>query len=367
MAERLADVLQVPAADRDEFLHVARAAPSPAADTTISESRLPFAPKALIGRDSERTAIVRLLSGTDRLVTIVGPGGAGKTRLAIEVARNLAATIPSVWIDLTPLTTASQIPAAISRAVGASLTGVGTPVDVLVSALRDRSIILVLDNLEHLIGTGSGVKDLVHALLGGTENLRLLITSRTRPQIAGERTLCLAGLAILGQAEESDSAVQLFAERAAQADHTFALGPSNQQAIIEICSAVGGIPLAIELAAASVPLMSPAEIALEIARGLDVLSVEHSALPERQRGPRVVFDRSWKLLRQDAQQALARLSVFRGGWTRTARRKYRRCANHDADRTGGCVTGAHNSSRCRINALCHPRTRATVRRRAVNA
>lgn len=315
MAERLADVLEVPAEERAEFLRVARSSPSGAAETPAAvEARLPFTPNALIGRDTELAAIAGWLATGERCVSIVGPGGAGKTRLAIEGARAFAPALPggAGWVDLTPLTAGGQVAAAIGRSLAIPQSGAGTLLENLVAAIREQQIVLVLDNLEHLIETDALAA--ISALLAGVPGLRLLITSRARPGLAGERVLTLAGLTTDGES----AAMQLFAERAAQADHTFAIDQANRRAVAEICRTVGGMPLAIELAAACISVMSPAEIAAELARGLDVLAGDSRALPERQRGPRVVFESSWRLLSPAEQKSLARLSVFRGGWSRDA-------------------------------------------------
>jgi predicted ATPase/DNA-binding XRE family transcriptional regulator len=319
MAERLADVLDVPDDERAEFLRVARAAPSAADVAPAAESRLPFAPNTLLGRDEELAGIVRAFTGADRIVSIVGPGGAGKTRLAIEAARELTANFADgvAWVDLTPLSAAGQVVPAISRAAGVTQSGAGSPLEILVEALRGRDLLLVLDNMEHLLGPESTAPGTVVELLSGAPRLRMLITSRVRPQLAGERTVVLAGLALPDGNEES-AAIRLFAERAGQADHTFALSAWNRKTVAGICEAVGGMPLGIELAAAGISVLSPAEIAAELTRGLDVLAGQNRALPERQRGPRVVFEHSWRLLTPGEQDALRKLSVFRGGWSREA-------------------------------------------------
>jgi predicted ATPase/DNA-binding CsgD family transcriptional regulator/transcriptional regulator with XRE-family HTH domain len=351
MAERLADVLLIAPAQRGAFLHAARsplearhaegladapsaeplAAVTPAGPTRQPHEHIPMSSTVLIGREAERRVIhTQLAAPSGRLITLVGPGGIGKTQLALQVAADLARGDEGVLFDdgvvfvgLAPIADAANVVAAIAEALGCALPGTVAPESHLLTFLRERSLLLLLDNLEHLIGNGQGerVIGLIAAIARHAPGVRLLVTSRERLRLREERVIELAGLALpdeRAEAIERSDAVLLFLERARQAAGDFALGPDNRAAVARICRLLDGAPLAIELAAVWVRALACDEIAEEIARGLDFLALSDRDVDPRHRSMRAVFDHSWDLLAEDERRVLARLSVFHGGCRREA-------------------------------------------------
>ena len=345
MAERLARALDLPPADQAAFLRAARgSAPRPLDPSSGRTSELaPPAARALptfqtrfIGRQAELAEVRRLLREPDcRLVTLVGPGGIGKTRLAVEAARDCAPCADSVvFVPLAPLNTAALLVPAIAHAVGFAFSGPQPPADQLLRHLATQDLLLILDNFEHLLGDSPGefpaeprvspqaAVDLLARILDQTSRVKLLVTSRERVNLQSEWAVRLAGLSI-GQAEvpptaTDPDAVVLFAERARQVRHDFELTVDNRHLVVRICRLLAGMPLGIELAATWARLLSCAAIATELERGLDFLEASTRDLPERHRSMRAVFEHSWQLLHAEEQQVLRRLSVFRGGFTRVA-------------------------------------------------
>lgn len=339
LAERIATVLDVPTEQREAFVRLARTpaasqpvtlpavTPAPVvAQPTPAEParpRLPGAPNTLIGRQHEENDVRTLLGdATHRLVTLVGPGGAGKSRLALQIAHATAAQFQdgTVWISLAPVTAASQIPAAIATALGQTIGRTHSPLDEMIALVRDAEMLLVLDNFEHLL---DGIEVIV-ALLQAAPRVRLLVTSRERLRLNAEHVVELDGLELPADDKPTtivrSSAVLLFLERARQLDPTFALTPTNQHDVAQLCRLLHGMPLAIELAASWVRILSPNEILDEVRRSLDFLERGGRDATPRHRSLRAVFDYSWVLLSTDEQQALSRLAVFRGGCTREAAR-----------------------------------------------
>jgi predicted ATPase/DNA-binding NarL/FixJ family response regulator/DNA-binding XRE family transcriptional regulator len=335
LAERLADALDVSPVQRTGFVRLARTplAPSPAdlydqADSAPSPSitatrraALPTAPTPLIGREAERADLARRLRDPAcRLVTLVGPGGIGKSRLALQIAGELAPAFAdgAAFVALAPVAAAETVPAAIAEALDLSLASGNAPSDQLLATLRERELLLVLDNLEHLLDA----TPLFAAILQQAPGVRLLGTSRERLRLQSEWAVELGGLSLprghtSADLERSD-ATRLFVERASQVAGGFELTPANRADVARICHLLDGAPLAIELAATWVRALSCAEIADEIARNLDFLAHADRDAPLRHQSMRAVIDYSWQLLTADEQQVLARLSVFRGGCRRAA-------------------------------------------------
>jgi predicted ATPase/DNA-binding SARP family transcriptional activator len=279
--------------------------------------RLPAEPGGFIGREAELAWLTeRLRDPACRLVTLTGPGGIGKTRLALRAA----ALIEIHFADgarLAPLGDARSSTEALRHIAAAVEPGIASndpPLAALQRVLAPRNLLLVLDNLEHLRELA---EDILH-LLAAAPGLTILATSRERLALRAEHVLPLDGLAV--PATPSDAvgafgAVQLFLQRAQQVRPDFHLSHANQAAIVQICTLVEGMPLAIELAAAWMRSFSPAEIAAEIARSPDFLRATVRDLPERHRSLRAVFLHSWQLLNRAEQVAFQRLAVFRGGFT----------------------------------------------------
>lgn len=295
----------------------------------MAPSGLPLQSTPFVGREVELTRIADLLSDSDcRLITLAGPGGIGKTRLAIQAASAFAADFADgvTFVPLAGLRSAAMLAPAIAETLSLASYGQGELRAQLLRALRERELLLVLDNFEHLLDGAALVAEiLAHAPL-----VQILVTSRERLSLHGEWVIDLEGLdipppsdalvATPGGQIERYSAVQLFVQQARKVQWSFAPGPEELRAIGRICRLVAGMPLGIELAAAWAPLLEIEEIAGEIERGLDFLSVAVPVrdLPERHRSMRAVFDRSWEMLPLRERRALGRLSVFRGGFTRQA-------------------------------------------------
>jgi predicted ATPase/DNA-binding SARP family transcriptional activator len=272
---------------------------------------------SFVGRREEIELLVARLAGPAcRLLTLVGPGGIGKTRLAGEVAARCAQSFAD-GVQLVPLsgtTLPDHIPGAVASALGLSLLGSSGGWPDLATALREREQLLVLDNVEQLLDAAPALAALLHA----APRLKLLLTSREALGIPDEWRWAVTGLALPPEGDapdlEQSDAVQLFLARALQRGTT--LGGHELGAVAQICRLVGGMPLAIELAAAWTATLSCGEIAAEIAGGLDLLTARHSAVIERHRSVQAIFDQTWARLPEPLQQTLARLSVFPAGCTR---------------------------------------------------
>ena len=247
-------------------------------------------------------------------MTLVGPGGIGKTRLAIEAARQHVALFPDgvYFVPLAPVESPHLLASVIAEALSVSLSGSENASTQLVRALRDKRLLLVLDNFEHLLeGTGL-LTDLLDA-----PNIKLVVTSRERLNLQEEWVEEVAGLAYprgrLTGTPEAYAAVELFVQRAQQVQAGFSLA-DNTQAVVDICQRVEGMPLGLELAATWLRVMPCQEIAPQIERSLDFLTTAVRNVPERHRSVRAVLDHSWNLLSETERQVLARLSIFRGGF-----------------------------------------------------
>ena len=299
-------------------------------------SVLPAPLTPFVGRVRELVEIRAHLGETGvRLLTLVGLGGMGKTRLAIEAARGHAAACPDgvYYVSLVSQSAPVTLAPAIAAALGMTLHGVDVWTEVL-RLLRPRRALLVLDGFENLIGlpqprAGEGddtgehgaVRALV-ALLEAAPGVQVIATSRVRLGISGEYVYVVDGLEYPLKAgiEEAAAApaVRLLVESARRRIPRFALTASKVAAALQICDLVRGMPLGIELAAAWFELLTPEEVAAEIARSIDFLADEHSDVPARQRSLRAVFDWSWRRLSERERQALRRLAVFQGPFTREA-------------------------------------------------
>lgn len=343
MAERLVDVLRVPDDQRAAFIRLARAvvatevdeseaAPTPPAAATPGQASLqprplPSATTPLIGREAEINLLRQLLVQEQcRLVTLVGVGGMGKTRLALAVAATLAPHFVdgAAFVPVAALGTAAHLPSAIANALQLTL-GSGDPGEQVLAALTNRHVLLLLDGFEELLHQDEERLEQdavawVNRLLQQSPNVQLLVTSRERLRLRSERPFELGGLALptLGMAAVTADAVMLFLERAQQNTPDFRLDSHNQAAVTRICQLVDGIPLGIELAAAWVNVLSAAEIATELESNIDLLARANRDATPRHRSMRAAFDHSWALLNEDERETLGRLAVFRGGCQREA-------------------------------------------------
>jgi predicted ATPase len=285
---------------------------------------LPSRATSFVGRDPEQLELGRLLAdGGTRLVTITGPGGIGKTRLALQVATEGARTRRArdgvAFVPLEALDDPVQIPVAIASVMGFRLPGSADRADELARELSESDALLVLDNYEHLLEGAALVTHLVHHC----PRLRLLLTSRERLNLEGEHVFALQGLPVAVDVPDPaaagyQDAVRLFVQRAMRTAPGFSLGRDNLHHVVRICALVEGSPLAIELAAGLTRVLPVGEIVAEIAHGLDVLETPTRDVPERQRSLRATFDYSWRLLSSVEQSLLRALAVFVGGFTRRA-------------------------------------------------
>ena len=254
-----------------------------------------------------------------RLVTILAPGGMGKTRLAVEVASSLLEDYADgvYFVPLAGLTSPDPFISTLIDTFGFQFSADGrSPQQQLFTALRRKQLLLVLDNFEHLLDSAPLVADLLTA----APFVKVLVTSRESLNISGETVYPLSGLALSASAAGVDSnqndAEQLFVVCAQRADPHFVA--SDRRNIQRVCQLVQGMPLAIELAAAWARTLSTADIGQEIERSADFLQANMPNIPARLRSVRVVFEAAWFRLTEDAQQVFRRFSVFRGGCTRNA-------------------------------------------------
>jgi predicted ATPase/DNA-binding SARP family transcriptional activator len=279
--------------------------------------RIPNPPNHLVGRERELEEIADLLSQQDcRLLTLLGPGGIGKTRLAIEVALNRARQAPGsvCFVALAEVADATGIVQAIAGALGLRLSNKADPALQLLEWLRDRSLFLVLDNVEHLIDDMA----LVARIIASAENVTILSTSRERLQLQGEWVFELNGLGFPASMDtdsfEAYGSVELLGQRLRQVRPRTPLRHEERPAVMRICQLVEGMPLALELAAGWAQTLSLEAIEGELSRNLDFLSSPLRDMPNRHRSMRAVFNQTWHMLTGDEQAAYRSLSVFQDGF-----------------------------------------------------
>lgn len=282
---------------------------------------LPPQPTPFFGRSDELSSIQTLISDPScRLLTVVGPGGIGKTRLALQAAANNLASFAdgAYFVALAPLNSADSIVSTILEALKLPLPESLDPKLHLFRYLSSQAILLILDSFEHLMAGTT----LIDELLAAAPEVKILVTSRERLNLAEEMIFELEGLSYpadnITTALESYSAVQLFLRGARRVDTKFTLKDADRSAIGRICQLVNGMPLGLELAATWTRTFSCQQIVEEIERDPDFLRSSLRNVPERHRSLRNVFDRSWTLLTPDEQSAFRRLSVFRGKFYRRA-------------------------------------------------
>jgi predicted ATPase/class 3 adenylate cyclase/tetratricopeptide (TPR) repeat protein len=305
---------------------------------TVAAVNLPNPSTRFVGRAPEVRQIVNLLTDPNvRLLSLVGPGGAGKTRLAIQAAGEVAGQggtrFPDgiYFVPLAPLGARDSMVTAVAQSVGLRFRAEESPHTQLMDYLRRKRLLLVMDNIEHLLDDGGAA--LPAEIVETAPGVGILATSRTRLNVQGEHLFPVGGMrapepatvhrwrehgADIERESAGYSAIQLFAHCAARVQRGFKLSADNIIDVARICRLVQGLPLGIELAAAWLAALSLPEIAAEIERCFDILSTDQHGIPERQRSIRAVFDSSWELLTADERALLPALSVFRGSFTREA-------------------------------------------------
>ncbi len=296
------------------------AGPVPGAPTrpSVPVRRPPVPSTRTVGREQDLRAITADIARGARLVTVTGPGGVGKSRLALELARRLADRFPDgvAFVPLEEVQDPDRVPSALAAALGVPEAGARPLDDALAEALEGRRVLLVLDNVEHVLPAAPRIAELVDRL----PEVVVLATSRERLHLRGETQYPLVGLALPGpDAEPAElaraSAVQLFVERATAVDPAFRLGPDNGPAVGSLVRGLDGLPLAIELAAARTRVMSPAVLADRLA--VDAVDAGNGAvdMPDRHRSLATAIEWSLQLLDGPDRTLLARLSVFADGAT----------------------------------------------------
>lgn len=276
---------------------------------------LPAHPLPFIGRQDELERIQNLLCDC-RLLTLVGPGGIGKTRIAIEVAQMQLTQFPDgvYFVALAPLTSPEHIVSNIGTAMNLSFAEGGEPRLQLLNHLRGKHLLLVLDNFDELLdGVG-----LVTEILQAAPGVKALVTSRERLNVQEETLFRLEGMSLPDDSQPTldNGAVQLFVQSSQRIRPDMHFNDDELRSVARICQLVEGMPLGIVLAAAWVEMLSPGEIADEIARSFDFLETDMRNMPPRHRSVRVVFESAWNMLTEVERATFARLSAFRGGFTR---------------------------------------------------
>jgi non-specific serine/threonine protein kinase len=298
----------------------ARATLMPSGPAAAVPNNLPHQLTSYIGRGQEIADLTQMIAAT-RLLTLTGPGGIGKTRLALEVAsRALVEYHDGVWlVELAPLSDPALVPCAVARALGVDEEPGRPPVEILRDWLEPKRLLLVLDNCEHLVEACAVLAD---QLLRSCAGLRVLATSREALRIGGEALWPVTALSVPGLggqvaegALSAYDATSLFVERARSSRREWEAGEAGAAAIAEICRLLEGIPLAIELAAARVKVLSVNEIAARLEDRLRLLTSGSRAAPERQRTMQGAITWSYDLLSDEERTLLRSLSVFAGGWT----------------------------------------------------
>ena len=289
-------------------------------------NNLPFQPTPFIGREAELAILTGFISDPNiRLVTIIGPGGMGKTRLALAIAERMleSTQFPDgvFFVNLTPLSESNQILSALAEALNFRLQGDDgrSSQEKILDYLQDKQFMLLFDNCEHVL---DGM-DLVTEILQTAPVVQILATSRERLQLRTEQVYLIEGLEYPDWEVSEDAAeytaVRLFLQSAHRNQPNFALQDrADLTYLARICRLVAGMPLALELAAAWVDLLPLVEIAAGLQKGLDFLETDIRDMPERHRSIRAAINHSWEKLDERERDIFSRLSVFRGGFTREA-------------------------------------------------
>jgi predicted ATPase/transcriptional regulator with XRE-family HTH domain len=352
LAELLANALEISPEEKQTFIRIARGElnlermQATSLDSTLPPisdfqpdthlSRIPLQSAPLVGREPELSAMERLFNDPQcRLITLTGMGGIGKTRLALEFASRQQTAFGGgvFYVSLTSIKSPDAIVPVLADAMGFVFSGPADPKEQLLNYIvfqLEQPVLLILDNLEHLLVQDpwegkTGAAELVSEFLGRLPNAKILATSRERLNLRGEWTYELHGLAVppveFSTRLEDYSAVELFVQSARRAKVDFEITDAEVPSVVQICQLLDGIPLALELAAAWVGILSCHEIAQEIDSNIDFLTTTIRDIPARHRSIRASFNHSWNLLSAEEKAALSKLSVFQGGFDRYAAEK----------------------------------------------
>lgn len=291
---------------------------------------LPAQSTPIIGRDDDVRAVRQLIERDDiRLVTLVGPGGMGKTRLALAVAHGIiggyASTAPLQFehgvylVELAPLLSSEPLIPTLGNVLGFQFAAEGDPKQQLIDYVREKNLLLIADNFEHVLDGAPLMAD----ILSSAPGVKILATSRERLNLMAETVYALDGLDVPDSDDDIDAlkdcgAVRLFVQSAKRAEPGWEAEREEYPVIADICRQVDGLPLAIVLAAGWVQTLDASEIITELGRSLDILESELRDMPTRHRSMRAVFDYSWQTLEETERALVMKLSVFRGGLSRRA-------------------------------------------------
>lgn len=283
----------------------------------IPPNNLPNYSTNFVGRNSEIIEIKELLED-NQLISITGFGGIGKSRLAVQIAYEILEYYidGSFFVPLSSVSSEDQIVYAIADALDFKFSGSINPHLQLLNYLKEREILLILDNFEHLL---EGV-DMITDILRKAERVKIITTTRERLNLSEEFVYELRGMTIPENPDvvgfEGYSAIRLFLEEARRVNRNFILKDEDKVEILKICELVDGVPLGIELASSWIKMLTPSEILEEIENTVDFLTTQRRDIPRRHQSVRAVFEYSWKLFSTEEREVFSRLSIFRGGFTR---------------------------------------------------
>lgn len=291
-----------------------------AGQITSPPNNLPAQLTSLVGRDEEVSTLEQLLQLPDvRLVTLTGPGGVGKTRLSLQIAQELLSRFESgvFFVDLTFITETERVPSAIAQVLGLK-DSEGSPLELLVENLRDSTALLLLDNFEQVLDAAPYVSELLEECPG----LKMLVTSRAALHLRGEHEFEVQPLSLPARDQFNDleaiagaAAVALFVKRAAAIKHDFNLTTANAPTVAQICARLDGLPLALELAATQIKMLTPQAMLARLDRRLALLTSGTRDMPARHRTLRATIEWSYSLLPDDERRLFRLLSGFAGGAT----------------------------------------------------
>lgn len=309
----------VPSAETQALYHWIKQTPATFAPNAARTTNLPIPLSSFVGREKELAQIKSILMGT-RLLTLVGAGGSGKTRLSIQVSMELMNTFRDGvwWVELANLSNAALVPQAVAKALNIAEVAHLTMTETLVQILGSKQMLLILDNCEHLLAASA---QLVNELIRHCPDLKILTTSREPLNVAREAVWQVSTMTVPNelltrtQLLMGYEGVRLFVERARAVNPNFALTDDNALDVIEICQRLDGIPLAIELAAARTQVLSARQIAARLDNRFSLLTSGNRTALARQQTLRALIDWSYDLLSEIERIILRRLAVFQGGWT----------------------------------------------------